>query len=484
MLSQPNRRAMTLLPRINGWLKGHFLGMLLGAVGVGALFPRVGLFIKDLEFLRVPGTHWSYDFSNLALGLMMLSASVQCELKDFRQLVARPKAAAVSLFVIYLVVPALVAGAGAIANAVLPGGLGPQVQIGLLLSALMPVAMTSAVWVRNNAGTLPLLVSLITLTNALALATVPLYLGLLVSGSGATSSIPVETIVQQLVLSASVPLALGLLLRRALPGLVRRSSELFPLFGNLALLAIVVANVAVAIPHVLAERRVFVLMALLAVGLNVLCYAVGLALARVFGLAREDAISLLFGSGMRSNSTGLVLGVKAFAGMPLVAVPAAIYMISQHVIAAYLTRLLERRGSRLLGPAIASEPESLTRYLDRALSPAEPHLKGVALVVVQASGPEETVRVQMRTLMRQARKQLRLGDFVCWLSPDRFGVVLVDTQPIGCELVISRLARLAAQTTPGLSVRCGAAHSDQGRDAVEGLIAPKLSPRLPLQGVA
>ncbi len=447
------------LARANLWLKGHFIVVLSSAVALGALWPGLGLWLKDLVFLQLPHSGWSYDFSNLALGAMMLSASVNCELKDFEQLITRPRASAVSVAVVYGVVPALAYLGGLLGAPFVGPEMGVQLRLGLMLSALMPVAMTSSVWVRLNSGNLPLLLALITLTSALALASVPVYLSALLGVTHLPIQISSDTIVQQLVLSATVPLLLGLALRRFAARVAIGGAGLFSLLGTGALWAIVVANVAVAAPHVLAHRSVFAVMVVLTVGLNVLCYAVGLGLSRLFRLAREDAVSLLFGSGMRSNSTGLVIGLKTFSAMPLVVVPAAIYMISQHVIGAYLTRILERTGSKLLGPAIASEPRSLESFLDRALPEKLGKTPGLALVVFEMSGSKEQLEQRAKALVRGARTAIRLGDFVCQLSPHRFGVVLVNTQVKGTGLVVARVEQMASKVAPALQLRHGFIHS-------------------------
>ncbi len=471
MFSAERRRpAPYVLERFNQRFKQHFVAVLLSAAAVGALFPSLGLGLQSLHLVSFGRDGWSYDFANLALGLMMLSASVQCELKDFRQLVARPKAAMVSLLVIYAVVPAAAALLSLGVRLFLPEPYAVQVELGLMLSALMPVAMTSSVWARVNFGNLSLLVALITLTTALALATVPLYFTALLGMSEAGVHVPTDTIVQQLVLSATVPLVLGLALRRFVPGWIERWSGVFTLAGNVALWAVVVANVAVAAPHLMTEPRMVLLMGVLAVGLNVFSYAVGLALSRALRLSREDAVALLFGSGMRSNSTGLVVGLKSFAGMPLVALPAAIYMVSQHLIAAQLTRALDKAGSRLLGPAIASEPASLQRFLERALVRAPG--QELAVVLVKASGDARTLVPAVERLATSARKSVRVSDFLCML-PHGFGVVLVGASEPGAKLVRERMKKLIEVEGVGLHVACGVAHSKDAASSEELLRAAK-----------
>jgi len=50
-----------------------------------------------------------------------------------------------------------------------------------------------------------------------------------------------------------------------------------------------------------------------------------------------------FSSGMRSNGTALVIGMASFLKAPLVTVPAAIYIIFQHLLASLVKRRLAAR---------------------------------------------------------------------------------------------------------------------------------------------
>ncbi|MGQ0506447.1 MAG: bile acid:sodium symporter family protein [Myxococcaceae bacterium] len=451
------------ITNVNRFVRDRFVWVLLAGVGLGVLAPRSGLWLKELKL------QGGYDFPNLALGLMMLSASVQCELRDFRQIVARPRAGALALVVLYVVVPLLAAAIGAYGARFVPEELQEQLQVGLMMSALMPVAMTSSVWVRLNGGSLALLLALIILTTALSVATVPLYLTALVGISGAGVAVPTSTVVEQLVMSVTLPSVLGLILRATWSRWVDRWTPLFSLLGNIALVGAVLVNMAVAAPHLDRHGSAIAVMSAMAVGLALIAFVTGLGAARFLGLAREDSVTLLFASGMRSNSTGLVLALKSFPHMPLVCVPAAVYMIAQHLMGATLTRTMERAKSRLLGPSIALEPRSLKSYLDRVL----PHSEGGAftLIVFRMGGaPPPVVSRGMRSLVRQLRRCLRVTDFLCVMPPDRFGVVLLDASEKGQELVRARVRRELGRIAPGLELDSGLAQASHRVGSGEQLI--------------
>lgn len=328
------------LARFNAAVRAQFAWTMLGVVAVGVAFPMLGTTLRNWELFRIPFTPWRYDFSTLALGAMMLSASVECSLSDFRHLAKRPLVSLVFLVVSYVISPALVVGIGRLCAVAVGPAVGAELEIGLMLSALMPIAMTSSVWTRASGGTLPLLVALITVTTALSLGTVPYY------------------------------------------------------FSTLRL-----SDSPLIVP--------------------------------------TDGISL-----------------KLFQDMPLVVFPAAVYMISQHVIAAQVLRLLERLGSTLLGHAVAYEADSLSRFLERTLpEQREPRISMVLLLCRFTGASAQPKR--LAGLVRKVRRRLRRGNFVCMLAPNGFGVVLVGSDERGSELVIARLRRWTRELAPDLVLELG-----------------------------
>jgi len=66
---------------------------------------------------------------------------------------------------------------------------------------------------------------------------------------------------------------------------------------------------------------------------NIVNFTLGSTLGRLFGLKRSQQVTNEFSAGMRSNGTALVVGLASFPHAPLVTVPAAIYIIFQHLVA-------------------------------------------------------------------------------------------------------------------------------------------------------
>jgi len=90
---------------------------------------------------------------------------------------------------------------------------------------------------------------------------------------------------------------------------------------------------------------------------NLFNFAIGSGLGRLMGLKREHQVTCEFSSGMRSNGTALVVGLASFPNAPLVTVPAAIYIIFQHIIASVVRSRLTARFGEIEG-ALAQPAET------------------------------------------------------------------------------------------------------------------------------
>src|SRR5262249_6741780 len=78
---------------------------------------------------------------------------------------------------------------------------------------------------------------------------------------------------------------------------------------------------------------------------NLVNFFLGSAIGRIARLERDHQVTCEYSSGMRSNGTALVVGLASFPHAPLVTVPAAIYIIFQHLLASIVkSRLVARFG--------------------------------------------------------------------------------------------------------------------------------------------
>ena len=232
--------------------------------------------------------------------------------------------------------------------------LGEPIQIGLDLVILMPVAATAAIWVRDTKGDLQLLVSLVVITMSLGTLIAPTYLYYMSGLTANSIVIPRLLILRQLAIGVLLPLVVGVVLNRRCARGCRASSptspsrQRRPVHGGVPQRRHRVAAVAPSVARADRARH-----AHRARGQHrQLRPRPGIG--RLAGLGRDHQVTCEFSSGMRSNGTALVVGLASFPHAPLVTVPAAIYIIFQHLLAGIVkSRLCARFGDGEEAPAAA-----------------------------------------------------------------------------------------------------------------------------------
>jgi len=334
--------------KVNIFIRKHFVHLISVIALLAFLTPGVSQTVRAHKLFDD-----QLDASGFSLFLMMLSAAIQCSFSAFRGVVARPRALAACVLQYFLILPLSCWLLGQLCVPLMGRELGEPIQIGLLLVILMPVAATATIWVRDTRGDVELLVSLVVLTMSLGTLTAPIYLRFM-SDLGANSIvIPTLQIFRQLVIGVLVPLAVGLILNKLLRLRLKTIQPYFAFLGSAGLFMAVYLNVGTAAPllrklsigHIAAAMLIVLLV-------NLANFFLGSVIGRLLGLPRGQQVTCEFSSGMRSNGTALVVGLASFPSTPLVTVPAAIYIIFQHLVASVVkSRLAARYGDVEPAPA-------------------------------------------------------------------------------------------------------------------------------------
>ena len=341
MVAQRIIRRVPRLVRVNAFVRRYFVHLISLLAVVAFLTPGVSQSVRAHRLFAD-----QLDASSFSLCLMMLSAAIQCDFGAFRRVAAQPRPLLVCLAQYFVVLPVGCWLLGQLCIPLLGRDLGEPIQIGLDLVILMPVAATAAIWVRDTRGNIELLVSLVVITMSLGTLTAPAYLHFMSGLTANSIVIPRLLILRQLVIGVLVPLVVGVTLNRLLRKRLPTVQPWFAVLGNVGLFMAVYLNVGTAAPlirHLSFQRIACAVLIVLAV--NVANFLLGAALGRAAGLKRDHQVTCEFSSGMRSNGTALVVGLASFPQSPLVTVPAAIYIIFQHLLASVVkSRLLARFG--------------------------------------------------------------------------------------------------------------------------------------------
>jgi BASS family bile acid:Na+ symporter len=333
---------------VNAFVRKHFVHLISATALIAFLLPGVSTSVRSHRLL------WGQiDASGVSLFLMMLSAAIQCGFSAFRAVIARPKPLLVCLAQFFVVLPFSCWLLGQLCIPLLGRSLGEPIQIGLDLVMLMPVAATATIWVRDTKGDIELLVSLVVITMSLGTLIAPLYLYYMSGLTANSIVIPRLLILRQLAIGVLLPLVIGIVLNRVLRKHLQRIQPYFTFAGSVGLFLAVFLNVGTASPllrQLPAQQIALAILIVLVV--NLANFFLGSAIGRLAGLKRDHQVTCEFSSGMRSNGTALVVGLASFPHSPLVTVPAAIYIIFQHLIAGIVkSRLAARFGDGEATPA-------------------------------------------------------------------------------------------------------------------------------------
>ncbi len=267
-------------------------------------------------------------FLPLSLAVIMLSLGIGLTGGDFARIAKQPKAFGIGAFFQVLLVPV------AAYLCVLLFGLSGELAAGVMLLSFCPGGVTSNILTRLARGDVALSVSLTAVISLLSIVTVPILVGWTVVhflGSDAPE-VSVTSLAIAMFLITTLPVLLGMGLRRLAPQaadrfepvLVRLASLLFALIILAALASnwsLLVANIAVLGP---ALATLILVMMLL-----------GLGVAALIGLSWNERKTISIEVGIQNGTLGITLApliVGATAGIPAIGLPSAVYGVLMYVI--------------------------------------------------------------------------------------------------------------------------------------------------------
>jgi BASS family bile acid:Na+ symporter len=281
----------------------------------------------------------------IALGIIMLGLGLGLTVDDFRRVVRYPKAVLVALVCQVLLLPAACFGIA------IAFGLPDQLAVGMMLLAASPGGTTANLYSHLFGGNVALNVSLTAVNSVLAVVTLPFVVNFAITyfmDAGTSLGLQFDKVVQVFAI-VLIPVAIGMLIRRAKP------SAAAALEKPVKILSVVVL-VAVIAGAILKERDniadYFVAVGLAVLAFNVLSLIVGYGVPRLTGVDHKGSIAAGFEIGIHNSTLAITIAVSpALLNSTEMAIPAAVYGIVMFFTAALFGLLI--RGKR---EAPAEEP--------------------------------------------------------------------------------------------------------------------------------
>jgi BASS family bile acid:Na+ symporter len=275
------------------------------------------------------------SFIMFAVGLALTGA-------DFRRVLERPRAVAIGLAGQMLLLPAL---AWLLVIVFAPP---PAFAVGLIILAACPGGVTSNLLTHLAGGSAALAVTLTGITSLAGAATVPLLVNLaLVQFGGWETGVELPVLRMSLGLFgvATLPLGLGMALKRWRPLLAERMEPVVRRIATVVFAVIVIAAFTSQWPVMMAHADAVLPPAL---ALNVAGMSLAAALARGARLSRREGIAVVLETGLQNGALGIFVATTLL-GRGDMMVPSIVYALVMNVTA--LGFILLRRTGPMLDTA-------------------------------------------------------------------------------------------------------------------------------------
>ncbi len=308
------------------WIDPYLL-MLLGTVGLAALFPARGMWASisdEAVTIAVALLFFLY-------GARLAPAAIWAGLTNWRL--------QLTVFLsTFLLFPLLGMAAYALAGPLLPGG----IALGLLFLCLLPSTVQSSIAFTSIArGNVPAALCSASLSNLIGVIVTPLLVALLLpQGSGAGFSLSqLESIAMQILL----PFAAGQAARPLIGGFILKHKLLTMVVDRGSILLVVYAAFSEGMVAGVWSRVSLTDLALV-LAFNAVLLGIVIAVttfgSRKLGFSKEDEIAIVFCGSKKSMASGIPMATILFPGgaVSLIVLPLMIFHQLQLFVCAVLAR--------------------------------------------------------------------------------------------------------------------------------------------------
>ncbi|MBE1441327.1 bile acid:sodium symporter family protein [Paenibacillus sp. OAS669] len=230
--------------------------------------------------------------------------------------------------------------------------------VGFVLFTVIPLGVSSVIWIGLSKGSVPLALSMIVIDSALSPFVIPFEVSVFF---GAEVGFDHLKVMMDLIKIIVVPTVLGVIVNELSRQRFKEWSAPFCApSSKVAMVTVVAINAAAIQPYVIQMKHDMVVVIPLVVLMVIFCYLIGFA--SMFVMKRHDiVVTVAYSSGMRNISLGLVLALAYFE--PLTAVPVVLSILIQQPFATLNFWCLKKyEKSRLYKKLTGIPPAEQLRY--------------------------------------------------------------------------------------------------------------------------
>lgn len=283
--------------------------------------------------LLVPGSClWiQTSWINYLLMIVMFGMGLTMNPRDFAVVFRQPRDVILGCAAQFLVMPLLAFGIGKIL------GFSEELLVGMVLVGTCPGGTSSNVITFLSKGDTALSVGMTSVNTLLAPVLTPALTYLFLRTS---VNVDVKAMFISILQVVIIPIGLGLIINKLLDSRVRRAVSVLPLVSITAICLIVAAVVSHNSEKILSTGAALFAGVILH---NLLGYAAGYLIARLFKMDEPRRRALCIEVGMQNSGLATTLAMSAFPGMAMATVPGAIFSVWHNISGALLAALFRRK---------------------------------------------------------------------------------------------------------------------------------------------
>lgn len=273
-----------------------------------------------------------------------LTMAMGCGLNQLRSVMKRPGIMLLTFVLAHIVS----AGVAYAAGAAIFGADSPYV-VGLVLFTIIPLGVSSVLWVSMSGGSVPLMLAMVVLDSLLSPLVVPAGIHLFF---GKAVQVEAGPLMLDLTILIVLPTIIGVALHEWSKGTIaERTKPIAAPISKLCFVSVVALNASAIAPYVDKLKHDMAMLVPIVIALVGICYAVGF----VFTAAlrdRETQTTVSYATGMRNISLGIVLAMGYFS--PLAAVPVVLSILIQQPLATVHHYVLQKLNNNKSGQTVRS----------------------------------------------------------------------------------------------------------------------------------
>ncbi len=268
---------------------------------------------------------WIAPYITILLGVIMFTMGLTLSIDDFKEIFKQPIKVIVLALAQYLVMPIIAVLLVFLFN------LPPEIAIGVILVGSSPGGTSSNVMTFLAKGNVALSVAATTVTTLLApIVTPSLTLLLASTWLDISFSAMMVSILQVVLIPVLLGLGVGSLFRKQ----VDRVVDVLPMISMTGILGVMTAVTASNVDNILTSGLIILLVVILH---NLLGYATGFLLGKIFKFNLADTKTISIEVGMQNSGLATALAVQHFE--PVTALPGALFSVWHSLSGAVLSNV-------------------------------------------------------------------------------------------------------------------------------------------------